>query len=100
MSRLYKSYNFKDKDPIIDILRTALQDDNIDWHDLEEFSGVNTKTYYKWFEGDTKSPSTPTLMATLRILPTSTQRLFWKKMAGSMVVEGIGSWSKMLRRVA
>ena len=61
---LYKSYSFRTKDPVIDLLRTAIQleADAIGvkfsrmCHNLEVGSGVKAQTMYNWFTGPTISP--------------------------------------------
>jgi hypothetical protein len=96
MKPLYKSYAFKTKDPMIDILRTALKDDGIDWRDLPEFTGVSYATYHSWFEGDCRMPRHCTIAATIRSLPTTTQRLLYKR----QVVEGIFRRTERVRLAA
>ena len=95
---LYNSYSFKDKDPMIDVLRTALQDDGIDWRDLPEFVNVSYATYKNWFEGRTLRPSLRAFAVTVQALPTSTQRLIWSR----IVVEGISkaAFRTMLKAAA
>lgn len=60
---VYKSYSFRDKDPIIDKLRTILDDEHIDWGDAAELSGVSYSTLVNWFMGATKRPQFATLNA-------------------------------------
>lgn len=62
----YKSYNFKDKDPIIDRLRTAIRDEGVSWGDIHETSGVSVTTLNNWFNGDTLRPRFATVMAVFR----------------------------------
>jgi len=69
----YKSYNFKDKDPIIDRVRTAAQvrcvretdHSQIDYKFLSNESGVSYSTIYKMFEGETRFPRHATVAAIL-----------------------------------
>jgi hypothetical protein len=98
----YKSYNFKDKDPCIDILRTVLQIHEIDWHDIPEFSGVCENTYWGWFEGPTRTYRNETMMATLRVLPTEVQRDYWARVAKEQIMTGIAmrAWKRNIRLVA
>ena len=65
---VYRTYNFIDKDPIIDQTRTVLQD----VLGKEKFigrasklSGVSSSTLRNWFEGDTRRPQYATIAATL-----------------------------------
>jgi DNA-binding phage protein len=52
---------FKDKDPIIDILRTIIKDHHI--KTVAEDSGVTETTIYSWLYGVTKRPQYATLNA-------------------------------------
>ncbi len=64
--KLYKSYSFKDKDPIIDRVRTMIADEGISYGDLSLQSGVSVTTFYQWFHGKTLRPQFATVMATVR----------------------------------
>lgn len=64
--KLYKSYSFTDKDPIIDKLRTMIKDDGIEHNKLAEQSGVSTATLWNWFYGQTKRPQFATVAAVVR----------------------------------
>jgi hypothetical protein len=63
--RVYRTYNFIDKDPIIDRLRTVLQDEGLEKkrHIVSRLSGVAPATLANWFEGATKRPQHATLAA-------------------------------------
>ena len=64
MSKLYRTYLFKDKDPVIDIARTCVQifatTNNISFSRaltlLEKASGVSRKTMENWFGGPRSAP--------------------------------------------
>jgi len=62
----YRSYLFRDKDPIIDLVRTAVQDSGLNYTQLEWKSGVHKRTIYAWFHGETKRPQAATINAVLR----------------------------------
>src|SRR5262245_21549085 len=64
--KLYKSYSFKEKDPIIDILRTVVQDEGASYAEIERASGVTTSTLYNWFSGGTRRPQFASVMAVTR----------------------------------
>jgi transcriptional regulator with XRE-family HTH domain len=66
--KLYKSYHFIDKDPVIDQLRTVFQKHNIKYQYVEDRSGVTTQTLRNWFEGKTKRPLNSTVEAVLRAI--------------------------------
>lgn len=52
--RLDKSYNFVDKRPVIDQLRTLVGGD--DWKEVADAGHVGRTTIYNWFMGKTISP--------------------------------------------
>jgi hypothetical protein len=62
---LYRTYRFIDKDPVIDQIRTLIQDEGLmkKLSIVHELSGVATATLENWFNGDTKSPQNRTIMA-------------------------------------
>lgn len=62
----YKSYNFVDKDPIIDQVRTAITQAKVSHAYISEKSGVTTTTLRNWFTGHTKRPQAATIRAVLR----------------------------------
>lgn len=64
--RLYKSYVFRDKDPIIDVVRTVVQDSGKTYTAISEQSGVSAGTIGNWFGGDTKRPQFASMNAVLR----------------------------------
>jgi DNA-binding phage protein len=64
--KLYKSYNFVDKDPVIDKMRGVVKD--LSYGEISEKSGVSASTLYNWFEGNTKRPQYATVIAVMRSL--------------------------------
>lgn len=62
----YKSYNFVDKDPIIDAVRTAVSDSGLKYQQIKEKSGVSTATLSGWLKGKTKRPQFCTVAAVAR----------------------------------
>jgi hypothetical protein len=54
---LYRSYNFVDKDPVIDKVRTICAREHVDNKDVSKISGVSTTTLFNWFEGKTRRPT-------------------------------------------
>jgi len=68
MAIFYRTYNFVDKDPVIDILRTAWEDSGLTLDDVAKLSGVSASTLYNWFHGNTKRPQYATVMAVGRAL--------------------------------
>jgi hypothetical protein len=59
--KLYKSYMFKDKDPIIDAMRTAYEDAGGSYKHISARSGVASSTVYNWFSGKTRRPQFATV---------------------------------------
>lgn len=80
---IYKSYVFKDKEPVIDMTRTLLEDvygERINNKMLAEVSkngGPTVSCMRAWFFGDTKRPSNVTIEAAGRAL--GYERI-WRKM--------------------
>jgi len=64
----YKSYNFTDKDPIIDEVRGVFQTSGRTYKSVEDDSGVTTQTLHAWFEGKTRKPQAATVNAVLRAM--------------------------------
>ena len=62
----YKSYSFVDKDPMIDELRTIVQQHGSTYKDIHEHSGVSAGTLSNWFSGPTKKPQAATINAVAR----------------------------------
>jgi hypothetical protein len=62
----YKSYNFIDKDPIIDEIRTIVQEHGGSYKDIHEHSGVAAATLTAWFSGPTRKPQAATINAVVR----------------------------------
>jgi len=62
----YKSYSFQDKDPIIDEIRTVVQQTGRTYKQIHEDSGVSTATLTMWFSGATRKPQAATVNAVLR----------------------------------
>jgi hypothetical protein len=52
----YGSYNFIDKDPVIDILRTMKRDVQMSDREISDISNVTTGTLRNWFGGKTRRP--------------------------------------------
>jgi hypothetical protein len=84
----YKSYNFVDKDPIIDEIRAIYENSGASYKWIEQESGVTSTTLSNWFSGPTKRPQAATVNAVLRalgyklgVVPNSaTPVQFWPRM--------------------
>jgi transcriptional regulator with XRE-family HTH domain len=62
----YKSYSFVDKDPLIDYIRTVIQDSKYSIMFIANVSGVSPQTINNWLYGETKRPQAASLNAVLR----------------------------------
>ena len=65
---LYKSYNFVDKDPVIDKVRGMVKAEGLKYSEISALSGVSHTTMHNWFEGTTKRPQYATVMAVVHAL--------------------------------
>ena len=63
---LYRTYVFRDKDPVIDVLRTAKEEATIS--SIAESSGVSPSTLHGWFGGKTRKPQFATVVAVARAI--------------------------------
>ena len=63
--KLYKSYNFVDKDPIIDLMRGMLNEQHMPYIKISALSGVSEGTLRNWFDGKTKRPQFATVAAVM-----------------------------------
>jgi transcriptional regulator with XRE-family HTH domain len=63
--KMYRTYRFFDKDPVIDEIRTLVRDEGLmkKLGIVHELSGVSTSTLENWFNGGTKSPQNRTICA-------------------------------------
>jgi transcriptional regulator with XRE-family HTH domain len=68
IASVYKTYNFKDKDPVIDELRTMVKAQKISHRIIHEASGVSVSTLNNWFHGATRRPQSATVEAVGRAL--------------------------------
>jgi hypothetical protein len=66
--RLYKSYNFIDKDPVIDTLRNMIDGSKKSYGKIHAESDVSITTLRGWFHGKTKRPQFATVAAVVRSL--------------------------------
>jgi transcriptional regulator with XRE-family HTH domain len=64
----YLTYSFVDKDPIIDRMRSMLDDEHASYTDVHEKSGVSVNTMRQWFDGKTRRPQYATIVAVARSL--------------------------------
>jgi hypothetical protein len=62
---VYRTYNFIDKDPVIDEMRTLVKDEGLikKLNIVHELSGVSVSTLTNWFDGETKAPQNRTISA-------------------------------------
>lgn len=65
---IYKSYSFKNKDPVIDQTRTKVQDSKLSYNKISDLSGVSEGTIRNWFHGKTRRPQSASIEAVLRAI--------------------------------
>lgn len=78
---VYHTYNFIEKDPVIDILRTAMQKQELPMKEIAVRSGVSRETLKQWFGGKTRRPQFASCQAVARALGLSfelVQKSGWK----------------------
>lgn len=66
--QLYKTYSFRNKDPIIDKLRTICDDGNFGYQEISDTCGVSTTTLYNWWYGKTRRPQYASTLAVARAM--------------------------------
>lgn len=59
----YITYAFKDKDPVIDEMRTIVKDSGKSYAQISAESGVSPTTPRNWFYGNTRRPQFATVKA-------------------------------------
>lgn len=62
---VYRTYQFKDKDPVIDQLRSILEENGLSekLKTVHELSGVSQSALHNWFKGGTRRPQYATVSA-------------------------------------
>jgi transcriptional regulator with XRE-family HTH domain len=73
--KVYKSYNFRDKNPVVDVLRTAMR--KLGWNHkrLSDETGISRTTIKAIFSGPTKDPRHGTICRLAIALGQSNMRL-------------------------
>ena len=68
--RTYRTYSYIDKNPVIDRIRTIVQDEGLIKRlgIVHEISGVGTATLNAWFNGETRNPQHGTIAAVITSL--------------------------------
>jgi DNA-binding phage protein len=65
---VYHTYSFVDKDPVIEILRDAMERQRLTIHEVSMRSGVAMTTLWHWFYGKTARPKFATCQAVARAM--------------------------------
>ncbi len=63
---IYKSYNFVDKNPALDLARDAVQRSGKSFREIREAGGPTPGTLNGWFNGDTRNCHHDTWVATIK----------------------------------
>ena len=70
--RVYASYSFRTKDPVIDELRTLFKDEGLmhkdGFKEIHARGAATPSTYKSWFSGKCRRPQNATVMATAHAL--------------------------------
>lgn len=68
--RVLRTYRFMDKDPVIDEVRTIVQDEGLmkRLKDVADLSSLSLTTIDNWFNGVTKRPHNASIMAVMSSL--------------------------------
>lgn len=66
--KIYDSYNFIEKDPIIFEIERLIDESGVSFAHIERRSGVTPTTLRNWFQGKTKRPMHCTIRAVLRCI--------------------------------
>jgi len=66
--RVYRSYNFIDKDPVLSAVQTLVEDSGESYQKIHEISDVSTSTLHNWFWCQTKRPQHATICAVVYAL--------------------------------
>ena len=61
--RTYTTYSFKDKDPVIDEVRTLVKDSGLSYKQIEAECRVSRTTLRGWFHGKIRKPQSATIEA-------------------------------------
>lgn len=64
----YRTYSFVDKDPAIDVLRTAIELAGVTLQQVSDGTGIHVSTLYSWFHGETRMPRHCGVQAVARFL--------------------------------
>lgn len=89
---LYKSYNFVDKDPVIDLMRDIVKEQRTAYAKLSYESGVSEATLRAWFDGKTKRPQFATVAAVMSALG---YRITWAQETGRQARQPANAASQM-----
>jgi hypothetical protein len=80
----YRSYNFKEKDPIIDELRTMIADSGASYKQINEASDVSVSCLRNWFHGVTRRPSYAAVAAVASALGYEAS---WSRRKGAKIIK-------------
>jgi hypothetical protein len=98
----YRTYNYINKNPVIDKVRTLLQDEGMFAKKkrsmLHQLTGVSTSTYDGWFEGDTKNPQHATIAATVSALGYEEKFVKTKELDMEKELDAARNWMEKQKR--
>lgn len=65
---VYRTYAFRDHDPILDRFRAALAEKDMSYGEIHDIAGVSVGTLGNWKRGKTRRPQYCTVIASFRAM--------------------------------
>lgn len=98
--RTYRTYSYVDKDPVIDKVRTIVQDEGLikKLNIVHEISGVATTTLDNWFNRTTRRPQHATIAAVITSLGYEEQFVKTKDIDVEKEREAAAAWLEKQER--
>ena len=93
---LYSSYNFIDKDPVIDLMRTVSEKQEIGIPRIAAQSGVSEGTIRNWFYGKTKKPQFATVAA---VMAAMGYRVDWRRQEGAAILSAREMMDRVIKTI-
>jgi predicted transcriptional regulator len=90
---LYRSYNFTDKDPVIDLIGTVISKSGRTYQQIAAEAGVSEGTLRNWIYGSTKRPQFATVMA----VGALGYSVSWREMRNNEVVPASEQMARLRR---
>lgn len=82
-------YRFIDKDPVVDMIRTAIHDSGRSLKDISGDSFVSSKTLSKWIYGEVKKPQSFTIFKVCKALRIRVEYVYTDSGSSVLVKEDL-----------